>query len=186
MAVLLAEQGRCASTEQTRCSEEAAVKLAAPQGEKQTELMGGWLGDVVLRAPNSPVAGPGCSSLYGAIQELGPFLIQKGKPELHRNPQAWNNEANLLFLESPAGVGFSYTNTISQFGDALAAHDMFEFLVGWFKKFPNFKRQEFYIAGESYAGHQVPQLADKILAMNKGRHRINLKGIMIGNPALVR
>ncbi|GJN35240.1 hypothetical protein PR202_gb23990 [Eleusine coracana subsp. coracana] len=55
---------------------------------------------------------------------------------------------------------------------------MSEFLVGWFKKFPNFKRQEFYIAGESYAGHQVPQLADKILAMNKGRHRINLKGIM--------
>ena len=36
-------------------------------------------------------AGPGCSSLgYGALEELGPLLIQKGTPELRLNPHAWN------------------------------------------------------------------------------------------------
>ncbi|KAL6639719.1 hypothetical protein ACP70R_022541 [Stipagrostis hirtigluma subsp. patula] len=134
--------------------------------------------------------GPGCSSLYGAIQELGPFLIQKGTPELRLNPESWNKDANLLFLESPVGVGFSYTNTtqdLHEFGDKLAAHDMYTFMVHWFKRFPQFKCHDFYIAGESYAGHQVPQLADKIVEMNKKVHKsrhINLKGIMLGNPAI--
>ena len=48
--------------------------------------------------------------------------MQKGKPEISLNPYSWNKEANLLFVESPAGVGFSYTNTtkdLSQFGDEL-------------------------------------------------------------------
>uniref|UniRef100_A0A453P574 Carboxypeptidase n=1 Tax=Aegilops tauschii subsp. strangulata TaxID=200361 RepID=A0A453P574_AEGTS len=59
----------------------------------------------------------GCSSIgYGEAEELGPFLVQKGKPELKWNPHSWNKEANLMFLESPVGVGFSYTNTSSDLG----------------------------------------------------------------------
>jgi carboxypeptidase C (cathepsin A) len=62
---------------------------------------------------------------YGALEELGPFLVQKGKPEISVNPNSWNKDANLLFVESPAGVGFSYTNTtkdLSQFGDDLTGN----------------------------------------------------------------
>ncbi|KAL6603362.1 hypothetical protein ACP70R_043723 [Stipagrostis hirtigluma subsp. patula] len=136
--------------------------------------------------------GPGCSSVgYGAAEELGPFLVQKGKPEIALNPHSWNKDANLLFLESPAGVGFSYTNTskdLGEFGDALTAHDAYAFLVNWFKRFPQFKGHDFYITGESYAGHYVPQLAAKIVEENgkakKKSDRINLKGIMIGNAAI--
>ncbi|KAL6603361.1 hypothetical protein ACP70R_043722 [Stipagrostis hirtigluma subsp. patula] len=135
--------------------------------------------------------GPGCSSLgFGAIQELGPLLIQKGTPELRLNPESWNKEANMLFLESPAGVGFSYTNTtddLSQFGDALTAEDAYTFLVEWLERFPQMKSHDFYLAGESYAGHYVPQLAEKIVEMNKQvpkSRRINFKGFMIGNAAL--
>jgi len=37
------------------------------------------------------VAGPGCSSIgYGEAEELGPFLVQKGKPELRWNNYSWN------------------------------------------------------------------------------------------------
>ncbi|GJM97365.1 hypothetical protein PR202_ga14287 [Eleusine coracana subsp. coracana] len=64
-------------------------------------------------------------------------------------------DANLLFLESPAGVGFSYTNTtddLTEFGDELAAHDAHVFLVNWLKRFPQFEGHDFYITGESYAG----------------------------------
>ncbi|KQK17647.1 serine carboxypeptidase-like 34 isoform X1 [Brachypodium distachyon] len=135
--------------------------------------------------------GPGCSSLgYGALQEVGPLFTQKGTPELKLNPHSWNKEANLLFLEQPAGVGFSYTNTtadIRRFGDELAAHDAYTFLVNWFERFPQFKGHDFYIAGESYAGHYVPNLSEKILEQNKKVHksrRINFKGFLIGNAAI--
>ncbi|KAL5649015.1 hypothetical protein ACJX0J_039824, partial [Zea mays] len=134
---------------------------------------------------------PGCSSVgYGALEELGPFLVQKGKPEISLNPNSWNKEANLLFVESPAGVGFSYTNTtkdLTQFGDELTATDAHAFLLNWFKRFPQFRHHDFYLAGESYAGHYVPQLGVKILEGNKKAHRkdrIKLKGIMIGNAAI--
>uniref|UniRef100_A0A0E0LFY6 Carboxypeptidase n=1 Tax=Oryza punctata TaxID=4537 RepID=A0A0E0LFY6_ORYPU len=134
--------------------------------------------------------GPGCSSVgYGALEELGPLLVNK-KESLTINPDSWNKEANLLFVESPAGVGFSYTNTttdLAHFGDNLTAHDAHAFVVNWLERFPQFKGHELYIAGESYAGHYVPQLATKILHLNKKaskEHRINLKGIMIGNAAI--
>ncbi|KAK9691418.1 hypothetical protein RND81_09G195500 [Saponaria officinalis] len=136
--------------------------------------------------------GPGCSSVgYGEAEELGPFFPQPGShPKLKLNKYSWNRAANLLFVESPVGVGFSYTNTssdIGQLGDAITAKDSYTFLVNWFKRFPQFKSHEFYIAGESYAGHYVPQLAEVIFDSNKKAPKsnyINLKGFMIGNALL--
>ncbi|KAG9158316.1 hypothetical protein Leryth_000438 [Lithospermum erythrorhizon] len=61
------------------------------------------------------------------------------------------------------------------------------FLVNWFKRFPQFKSHEFYIAGESYAGHYVPQLSEVIFDKNKVVSKdefINLKGFMVGNAVL--
>ncbi|KAD2393398.1 hypothetical protein E3N88_40375 [Mikania micrantha] len=134
---------------------------------------------------------PGCSSIgYGGMEELGPFVVQKGTSKLRLNNYAWNKAANLLFLESPVGVGFSYTNTssdIKKLGDKITAQDSYKFLVKWFTRFPQYKSHEFYIAGESYAGHYVPQLADLILDKSKtisDQDRINFKGIMIGNALL--
>ncbi|MBA0634603.1 hypothetical protein Godav_024664, partial [Gossypium davidsonii] len=61
--------------------------------------------------------GPGCSSIaYGASEEVGPFRVREDGKSLRLNPYAWNQgqiQANLLFLDSPAGVGFSYSNTSS-------------------------------------------------------------------------
>ena len=37
-----------------------------------------------------------------------------------------------------------------------AADDAYVFLLNWFKRFPQFKSHEFYIAGESYAGKSQP------------------------------
>lgn len=135
--------------------------------------------------------GPGCSSIgFGEAEELGPFLSKKGKPELKYNPYAWNKVANLLFLEAPVGVGFSYTNTssdISQLGDDFTAKDSYAFLVNWFKRFPQYKFHDFYISGESYGGHYVPQLSEIIHDNNKvvrEEDYINLKGFIIGNAVI--
>ncbi|RWR90011.1 Serine carboxypeptidase-like protein 40 [Cinnamomum micranthum f. kanehirae] len=61
--------------------------------------------------------------------------------------------ANIIFLESPAGVGFSYSNTTSDFelsGDNRTAQDSLTFLVNWLERFPQYKNRDFYITGESY------------------------------------
>ncbi|XP_076912636.1 serine carboxypeptidase 1-like [Bidens hawaiensis] len=130
--------------------------------------------------------GPGCSSFgYGAMEELGPFRVNSDGKTLYRNDYAWNNVANVIFLESPAGVGFSYSNRSSDYttGDKRTAKDSYTFLVNWLNRFPQYKTRDFFITGESYAGHYVPQLASLILAENKKTNQtiINLKGIAIGN-----
>ena len=51
--------------------------------------------------------GPGCSSLLGLFQEHGPFVIDDGQYYVKPNPWPWNMNATMLYLESPAGVGFS-------------------------------------------------------------------------------
>ena len=61
------------------------------------------------------------------------------------------------------------------------AIDAYAFLVNWFEKFPQYKGRDFFITGESYAGHYVPQLADTVLFNNKITNQtvINLKGIAV-------
>ncbi|TVU09868.1 hypothetical protein EJB05_43365, partial [Eragrostis curvula] len=106
--------------------------------------------------------GPGCSSFgYGAMQELGPFRVNSDSKTLSRNKNAWNN-------------------------DQRTADDAYLFFVNWFERFPEYKDRPFYISGESYAGHYVPQLAATILLHNRynGRTIINLRAILVGNPVI--
>ena len=56
--------------------------------------------------------GPGCSSLAGGfLSELGPYYPTNEPGRLQRNEFAWTQAANVIFLESPAFVGWSYSNT---------------------------------------------------------------------------
>ena len=68
-------------------------------------------------APNTdPVVvwfngGPGCSSLLGFISENGPYKIDDNSTLIENNTESWNKNANVLYIESPAGVGFSTGDT---------------------------------------------------------------------------
>lgn len=56
-------------------------------------------------------SGPGCSSLGGGfLSELGPFYPTT-RGQLEANDYAWNQQASVIFVEAPAFVGFSYSNT---------------------------------------------------------------------------
>ncbi|CAJ2652633.1 unnamed protein product [Trifolium pratense] len=101
---------------------------------------------------------------------------------------SWNRASNLLFVESPAGVGWSYSNTASDYniGDASTANDMLLFFLKWYEKFPTYRSRELFLTGESYAGHYIPQLANAILDYNAHStgYKFKLKGVAIGNPLL--
>jgi len=133
--------------------------------------------------------GPGSSSILGFLQENGPLLINR-TGGLMRNPWAWTKQANLLALESPAGVGYSYCEASLGGGscantDNSTASTSLASVVDFFQnKFPTLARNQFYITGESYAGVYVPTLARWIVDHNDqdGSFKINLKGIAAGDP----
>lgn len=54
--------------------------------------------------------GPGCSSMLGFATEHGPYLMKDGETSFSKepNPWSWNNNANVLYIESPVGVGYSW------------------------------------------------------------------------------
>lgn len=154
-----------------------------------------WLQEVPPEVQPAPLVlwlngGPGCSSVaYGASEELGAFRIRPDGATLFLNDNRWNTAANILFLDSPAGVGFSYTNTSSDLytnGDNKTAHDSYTFLVKWFERFPQYKYRDFHITGESYGGHYVPQLSQLVYQNNAGVAKpiINFKGFMVGNAVI--
>ncbi|KAI5067110.1 hypothetical protein GOP47_0017638 [Adiantum capillus-veneris] len=135
--------------------------------------------------------GPGCSSLGGgAFTELGPFRPNSRGDGLLFNPYSWNRVSNMLFLESPSGVGFSYSSTDDSddsSDDSRTAIQNLAFLLAWLEEYPEYQASKLFLTGESYAGHYIPQLADLILKYNAKVTRgflLNLQGIAIGNPLL--
>ncbi|XAR53086.1 Carboxypeptidase D [Bertholletia excelsa] len=133
--------------------------------------------------------GPGCSSIGGgAFTELGPFFPTGDGRGLRRNSKSWNKVSNLLFVEAPAGVGWSYSNTSTDYicGDDSTAGDLLIFMLKWYEKFPDFKSRPLFLTGESYAGHYIPQLANVILDHNHQSEgfKFDVKGVAIGNPLL--
>ena len=131
--------------------------------------------------------GPGCSSIGGGLMtENGPFQ-PNADHTLRKNNFSWNKVANVLYLESPSGVGFSYSKTVSDYircTDRQSALDIVAFLVKFLKAYPAYKSRPFYISGESYGGHYVPTTAQAIVqhnAMETKDVKINLQGMLVGN-----
>ncbi|RKP05913.1 Alpha/Beta hydrolase protein [Thamnocephalis sphaerospora] len=128
--------------------------------------------------------GPGCSSLLGLFMELGPCMINPDGNGTHVNQAGWNTKSNVIFLDQPLNVGYSYGTGVSNSEDA--AKDVYAFMQLFYTAFPRFQQHDFHLFGESYGGHYVPAIGDEIRRNNKGAqadgyHVINLKSIGIGN-----
>jgi len=130
--------------------------------------------------------GPGCSSMDGALMEIGPYRVREGG-KLVYNEGSWDEFANLLFVDNPVGTGFSYVNTDSYLHELQEMADQFViFLEKWFALFPEYENDDIYFAGESYAGQHIPYIAKTILERNSKAaagdgHLWNIKGLLIGN-----
>ncbi|MCQ6513304.1 S10 family peptidase, partial [Vibrio parahaemolyticus] len=80
------------------------------------------------------------------------------KIELVNNPESWNNNASVIFLDQPVNVGYSYSGG-SVSNTVAAGKDIYALLTLFFHQFPEYAKQDFHIAGESYAGHYIPVFA---------------------------
>ncbi|KAK2602378.1 hypothetical protein N8I77_008916 [Diaporthe amygdali] len=64
--------------------------------------------------------GPGASSLLGMLSENGPCAINADSNSSTLNPWSWNNEVNVLYIDQPVQVGFSYDTLHNGTYDLLA------------------------------------------------------------------
>ncbi|CAO3613987.1 unnamed protein product [Cunninghamella echinulata] len=129
--------------------------------------------------------GPGCSSLMGELMELGPCRVNEHGNDTVSNPYSWNAAANVIFLEQPVNVGYSYGKTKVK-SSTESARDVYAFLQIFLSEFKEYAKSPFHISGESYGGHYEPALAVEIIKNNKfaeqhDRLRINLESVAIGN-----
>ncbi|KIO24205.1 hypothetical protein M407DRAFT_77252 [Tulasnella calospora MUT 4182] len=134
--------------------------------------------------------GPGCSSTTGLLFELGPCNIADQGRDTTYNKYGWNEFANMIFLDQPVNVGFSYGDrTINN--TPAAAEDVYAFLQIFLDGFPKYSKTSFSVAAESYGGHYAPHIASTIHKKNVALKAksftntksklINLNSVLIGN-----
>mmetsp|Transcript_29234 Transcript_29234/g.52241 ORF Transcript_29234/g.52241 Transcript_29234/m.52241 type:complete len:443 (-) Transcript_29234:33-1361(-) len=139
-----------------------------------------------ISTDNSPIliwlqGGPGCSSMTGNLFEFGPLYIDNNMVPQVRNV-TWASNYHLLFIDNPFGSGFSYAPQ-SQFVSNYTqmAENLYNMLIGLNTQYPLwFTNHPLYIFGESYGGHWIPAIANKIInQVNSGNKTIQIAGIGI-------
>lgn len=142
--------------------------------------------------------GPGAASYFGLFVEVGPYYMdssslkgeaynETGVPTLFNNEYGWTKMANLLIINSPPPVGYSYCEPAGPSGkaascgawnDSRTAQHNLQYLENWMKEFHEFQENDLYIMGESYGGIYVPTLVREILSYGSLTKR-KLKGFTI-------
>ncbi|KAF0717879.1 Aste57867_2034 [Aphanomyces stellatus] len=132
--------------------------------------------------------GPGSSSTWALLNANGPCTINAELNGTTPNPYSWTTNANVIWLDQPTGVGFSYGDATDDDSNEIdVGRNVYGFLQGWLKQHPQFQSNPFFITGQSYGGHYVPAAANYIVheqakaVLAPDAIRINLQGIAIGN-----
>ncbi|GJJ09770.1 hypothetical protein Clacol_003994 [Clathrus columnatus] len=153
-----------------------------------------WYFEAESQPEDAPIilnfgGGPGTSGLMNGFLALSPCTITSSGP-VH-NTNRWTEQFNLILLDHPINVGFSYGRRVNNSHDA--ALDVYDFLQKFFRLFPQLKGNKLIIAGGSYGGVYVPNIAsviheqNKAIAVNKYSNLIpiNLDSMMVSNPITV-
>jgi len=147
--------------------------------------------------------GPGASSLFGLMTELGPLLFSDaskltddfratGIPSPLYNSNSWSRLGSILIIDQPAPIGFSYCNDDVHgqkdcdgmgWTDELTSANAYAALQAFYKEFPCFsKGRDLFLTGESYGGIYIPTLARRVL--EGGDPDMVLKGFAVGDGCL--
>jgi len=127
--------------------------------------------------------GPGGSSMFGLFTENGPFCVSTDGSTLNPRESNWNQRYGMIYVDNPVGTGFSNTAHNAGFStnENQVAANLYNLFTQFFTIFSELKTNDFYIAGESYAGKYVPSFAYYTHQRNKVQKLINLKGIIVGD-----
>ena len=101
----------------------------------------------------------------------------------------------MLFIEAPAGVGFSYCDTSSeaeriecaQWTDRKYTAYNLALLDKFYEQYPDMRAAPLWVAGESYAGIVATLLSEAIVRENNSttaNRTLNLAGVLHGNGAV--
>ncbi|KAF2190085.1 putative carboxypeptidase S1 [Zopfia rhizophila CBS 207.26] len=145
-----------------------------------------WFFEARQNPSTAPLAawfngGPGCSSMIGLFQENGPCKFKVGAENTTpvNNTFSFNNYANMIYIDQPIGVGFSYgTNDVTS--TVTAAPYVWKLIQAFYSSFPEYKSREFGIFSESYGGHYGPEFAKYIQDQNKAKAGENINIVALG------
>ncbi|KAL4893093.1 carboxypeptidase 4 [Aspergillus ambiguus] len=125
--------------------------------------------------------GPGCSSLEGMLHGNGPFIWRPGTYKPIPNPYSWINLTNMVYVDQPAGTGFSPGPPT-----VINEQDVAQQFNSWLKNFVDtfsLHGRRIYMTGESYAGQFIPYIASDMLDRKDTRY-FDLRGIQINDPMI--
>ncbi|KAK4485543.1 hypothetical protein RD792_008185, partial [Penstemon davidsonii] len=151
-----------------------------PEGNPQDDPLLLWL-----------TGGPGCSGLSPILYEIGPFTIDYANsngslPALKLNEYSWTKVANIIFIDQPAGTGFSCAKTREAYNsnDTTSATHTYDFLRKWLINHPKYLKNPLYIGGDSYSGIILPLVVDHVYGGIELENEplLNMKGYILGNP----
>ncbi|KAK0720679.1 Alpha/Beta hydrolase protein [Lasiosphaeris hirsuta] len=129
--------------------------------------------------------GPGAASSTQVVSgHNGPCIVQPDAKSTAPNPWSWNSVSNMLYIDQPVQIGFSYDDEPVNVGGkgafssqdprrtvnttAAAARVIKELLSAWFGEFGQYKRHSINIWSRSYGGHFAPAVANLLLPPSKG------------------
>ncbi|KAF8760492.1 hypothetical protein HU200_010114 [Digitaria exilis] len=125
--------------------------------------------------------GPGQSGVgHGYFLEIGPFDV-----DLNPRNSTWLQKADLIFVDNPVGVGFSYVDDLSALAkkDMQVAKDMTELLKELAKEeIPNLQNSPLFLVGESYGGKIAAMVGVSVArAIRSGTLKLMLGGVVLGD-----
>ena len=116
------------------------------------------------------------------FQENGPCKFKVGSSNVTpiNNTFSFNNYANMIYIDQPIGVGFSYgTNPVTS--TETAAPYVWRLIQAFYASFPQYESRDFGIFTESYGGHFGPEFAKYILGQNKANAGTNINIVGLGS-----
>ncbi|KAL7247954.1 hypothetical protein ACSBR2_002790 [Camellia fascicularis] len=131
----------------------------------------------ILWLQGGPVRGSGVG--FGNFLEIGPLDV-----DLKPRNSTWLTKADLLFVDSPVGTGFSYVEdeSLAVKTDEAAAIDLTAMLKALFNGNETLQKSPLFIIAESYGGKFAVTLGLSTLkAIEAGELNLRLGGVALGD-----
>jgi carboxypeptidase C (cathepsin A) len=87
--------------------------------------------------------------MIGLFQENGPCQFYNGSSTPSLNPYSFNNYANMIYIDQPIGVGFSY-GTDSVTSTVTAAPYVWKLIQAFYAQFPEYESRQFGLFTEVF------------------------------------